>query len=181
MTGYLIKPVRSASLLAVLAGMDADVEERTAPLKPAAAPPTAPDAPAVSLRVLVAEDNEINALLTRSLLEKLGHRPTVAGDGATALDLWQSAREGETPYDVVLMDINMPVMDGAEATRRMRATEDAEGGARSIVIALSASAMGDDRAACLAAGMDAFLVKPLERDELMHALEDIAGARHAAA
>jgi signal transduction histidine kinase/CheY-like chemotaxis protein len=181
MTGYLIKPVRSASLFAVLTGAEAETEEMTAPLCPAAAPPTAPDSAAVSLKVLVAEDNEINALLTRSLLEKLGHRPTMAVDGAAALDLWCAAREGDAPYDLVLMDVNMPVMDGVETVRRMRAIEAEDDGPATRVVALSANAFADDRATCLAAGMNAFLVKPLHREQLIAVLEELSDPTRAAA
>jgi signal transduction histidine kinase/CheY-like chemotaxis protein len=181
MTGYLIKPVRSASLLAVLTGAETEAEETAVPLNPAAAPPTAPDSVAVSLKVLVAEDNEINALLTRSLLEKLGHQPTLAGDGAAALDLWRAEREGDAPYDLVLMDVNMPVMDGVEAARRMRAMEEEDGAPPTRIVALSANAFADDRATCLAAGMNAFLVKPLHREQLITTLEELGDPKRAAA
>jgi CheY-like chemotaxis protein len=181
MTGYLIKPVRSASLLAVLTGAETEAEETAVPLNPAAAPPTAPDSVAVSLKVLVAEDNEINALLTRSLLEKLGHRPTLAGDGAAALDLWRAEREGDAPYDLVLMDVNMPVMDGVEAARRMRAMEEDDDAPPTRIVALSANAFADDRATCLAAGMNAFLVKPLHREQLITTLEELGDPKRAAA
>ncbi|MGE0751993.1 MAG: ATP-binding protein [Variibacter sp.] len=181
MTAYLIKPVRSASLRALLNGAEADADDHAASLVPAAAPPTAPDAAAVSLKILVAEDNEINALLTRSLLEKLGHRPTVAADGATTLDLWRAAREGDAPYDLVLMDVNMPVMDGVETTRRMRDAEAEDDGLRTAIVALSANALADDRTTCITAGMDAFLIKPLDRDQLVTLLEQVSDPKRAAA
>ena len=126
--------------------------------------------PGNGLSILVAEDNEINALLTRALLTKLGHRPTMAADGAAAIDSWLAARAAGTPYDRVLMDLHMPGMDGLEAVRRIRAIEAEQEGARTPIIALTANASAEDREACLAAGMDEFLIKPLDRERLAAAL-----------
>jgi CheY-like chemotaxis protein len=131
------------------------------------------------LSVLVAEDNEINALLTRSLLTKLGHRPTMAASGGLALEHWHAARTGGQPFDLVLMDVHMPGIDGLEATRRIRAAE--AGGHRTPIVALTASALAEDREACTAAGMDGFLVKPLERERLAAVLADLPGRRSIAA
>jgi CheY-like chemotaxis protein len=128
---------------------------------------------------LVAEDNEINALLARALLSRLGHRPTVATSGAQAVDAWLAARAAGEPYDLVLMDVHMPDLDGIAATRRIRAAEAAAGDRRTPIIALTANAFGEDRDACLAAGMDAFLTKPLDRERLADALNP--GRRIAAA
>jgi len=165
-SGYLIKPVRAASLAARFA--DGDVFDSA----PAAGPADADEAvrPAAGLSILVAEDNEINALLTRALLVKLGHRPTMAGNGAAAVDSWLAARADSAPYDRVLMDLHMPGVDGLEATRRIRAFEAGQDGPRTPIVALTANASADDREACLAAGMDGFLVKPLDRDRLAAAL-----------
>jgi CheY-like chemotaxis protein len=127
------------------------------------------------LSVLVAEDNEINALLTRALLTRLGHQPAVVESGAAALDRWRAARESGSPYDLVLMDMQMPGMDGLQAAQRIRAAEAERGAARTPIVALTANAFAEDREACLAAGMDGFLVKPLDRERLAAALADVAG------
>jgi signal transduction histidine kinase/DNA-binding response OmpR family regulator len=181
-TGYLIKPVRAASLAARFSsadGFDAG---------PAVETPEAPRETRLGsgLSILVAEDNEINALLTRALLVKLGHRPTVAESGAAAIESWLAARAAGTPYDRVLMDLHMPGMDGLEATRRIRAIE-AENetpaqtaAARTPIIALTANASVENREACVAAGMDAFLVKPLDRERLNAALAESGSAALAA-
>jgi len=120
--------------------------------------------------VLVAEDNEINALLARALLVKLGHRPTIATDGTAAVEAWLMARAAGEPFGAVLMDVRMPETDGIEATRRIRAAEAARSGPRTPIIGLSAGALEEDSDACLEAGMDGFLVKPLDRERLADAL-----------
>jgi len=132
------------------------------------------------LSILVAEDNEINALLTRALLVKLGHRPTIAANGAAAIDCWLAARAGGAPYDRVLMDLHMPGMDGLEATRRIRANEAELEATRTPILALTANASVEDREACLAAGMDGFLIKPLDRERLAAALVNAGKAALAA-
>ena len=175
-TGYLIKPVRAASLAARFSPDDA--------FDPGAAMDTAevPSAsrPGGGLSILVAEDNEINALLARALLVRLGHQPTVAANGAAAVESWLAARAAGTPYDRVLMDLHMPGMDGLEATRRIRTIEADSDIARTPILALTANASAEDREACLAAGMDDFLVKPLDRERLAAALASAAGAALAA-
>ncbi len=163
-SGYLIKPVRAASLAARFSAGDAfEPDAETADAPPAMAPES-------RLSILVAEDNEINALLARALLVKLGHRPTMAANGAAAVDSWLAARAAGAPYDRVLMDLHMPGMDGLEATRRIRAAEAREETARTPIVALTANASSEDREACLAAGMDSFLIKPLDRERLAAAL-----------
>ncbi len=165
-SGYLIKPVRAASLAARFSA--GDVFDSGAPSEAA---DTAHEVRAGNgLSILVAEDNEINAMLTRALLIKLRHRPTMAADGAGAIDSWRAARAAGTPYDRVLMDLHMPGMDGLEAVRRIRAIEAEHEGAHTPIIALTANASAEDREACLAAGMDEFLIKPLDRERLAAAL-----------
>ncbi len=118
------------------------------------------------LRVLLVEDNEVNQRLAISLLQREGHEVDLATDGAQAVGL---ATRGDVPYDLILMDMQMPVLDGLEATRRIRAHE------RSTrehvrIVAMTANAMPGDRERCLAAGMDEYLAKPIRVDELRAAL-----------
>jgi CheY-like chemotaxis protein len=173
-TGYLVKPIRAASLAARIAAEPQNFHHRE---RPAPAPTIAARA-AHGLAVLIAEDNEINALLARSLIARLGHRPTVAGNGAAAFEAWQTARAAGTRFDLVLMDLHMPETDGIEATRRIRAAE--TDGARTPIIALTADALSEDRDASLAAGMDGFLTKPLDRERLVEVLASVSGAQLAA-
>jgi len=175
-TGYLIKPVRAASLAARFA--DDDAFDHGAATEPAEAPKEHPAG--TGLSILVAEDNEINALLVRVLLVKLGHRPTMAGTGGAAIECWLAARAAGMPFDRVLMDLHMPGVDGLEAARRMREVEAEENFPRTTIIALTANASAEDREACLAAGMDGFLVKPLDRDLLAAALAGSEAAAFAA-
>jgi signal transduction histidine kinase/DNA-binding response OmpR family regulator len=175
-TGYLIKPVRAASLAARFSTDDA--------FDPGAAMDI-PEAPSVTrpgggLSILVAEDNEINALLARALLVRLGHYPTMAASGAAAIESWLAARAAGTPFDRVLMDLHMPGMDGLEATRQIRAIEAETNAPRMPILALTANASAEDREECLAAGMDGFLVKPLDRERLAAALAAFGSAALAA-
>jgi PAS domain S-box-containing protein len=172
-TGYLVKPVRAASLAARLAEHDTFDSPGAAEAN-AVIPSGAPSA-GKSLAILVAEDNEINALLARSLLAKLGHRPVMAASGAEAVAAWRSAQADDAPFDIVLMDVQMPGVDGLEATRQIRAAETASDGRRTPIVALTANALAEDRDACLAAGMDDFLVKPLDRERLAAMLAELAG------
>jgi CheY-like chemotaxis protein len=183
-TGYLVKPLRVASLAARLSL----APEVAAPgladdaLIEAAEPIEMPArASAKGLSVLVAEDNEINALLMRSLLTRLGHRAVIATNGEAALESWLAANSAGTPYDLVLMDIQMPQLDGIEAAKRIRACEAGEPGRRTPILALTANTLVEDRYACFEAGMDGFLIKPLDRDKLSEALAGLAASRHLAA
>lgn len=178
-TGYLIKPLRAASLAARLA---APVETFSADESAPESNPGASAAPAATgLSVLVAEDNEINALFVRALLTRLGHRPVVTTSGEAALESWLAARAAGAPYDLILMDVQMPGLDGIETTRRIRAIEKESAGARAPILALTANTFSEDREACIAAGMDDFLTKPLDRERLEEALARQAAAAHLAA
>jgi CheY-like chemotaxis protein len=144
-------------------------------------PETPPGASARGLSVLVAEDNEINALLMRSLLTRLGHHAVITTNGEEALESWLAARSADTPYDLVLMDIQMPQLDGIETTKRIRAREAGQPGRQTPILALTANTLVEDRYACFEAGMDGFLIKPLDREKLTDALEGLAASRHLAA
>jgi CheY-like chemotaxis protein len=185
-TGYLVKPLRTASIAARLAvPVDGSTTRRATDGQPdcdrleASEAPTT--APGQGLSILVAEDNEINALLIRSLLTRLGHDVTVAANGEDALASWVAAQTADAPYDLVLMDVQMPKLDGIETTRKIRERE-ADGHARrTAILALTANTLTDDRHACFDAGMDGFLVKPLDQDKLADALARLIAARHLAA
>ena len=163
--GYLIKPLRPASLTArVLAATEAAhlglapaEDDRVAEEAAAAAP---------GARVLLAEDNPINAMLARTLLQREGCRVDHVQNGDAAL-----AALAHSAYDLVLMDVRMPVLGGMEATRALRVR-----GVDTPVVALTANAFEDDRRACLAAGMDDFLIKPLSPEALRGALSRWTGA-----
>jgi signal transduction histidine kinase/DNA-binding response OmpR family regulator len=175
-TGYLIKPVRAVSLAARFSSED--VFDPGAAIEPAETSSVVRAGDGLS--ILVAEDNEINALLARALLVKLGHRPTMVESGTAAIETWLAARAADMPYDRVLMDLHMPGMDGLEATRRIRAIEAETGTPRTPILALTANAFAEDRDACLEAGMDGFLVKPLDRERLAAALSAPGSAALAA-
>jgi PAS domain S-box-containing protein len=178
-TGYLVKPIRAASLAARLAQQDETFE--FAPLTSAAVVGQSAGASNNGLSVLVAEDNEINALLTRVLLQKLGHRSTIVTDGAEAIDAWMAAHASGDRFDLLLMDVHMPRMNGIEATVRIRARELDDNAQPTPILALTANAFAEDRDACLAAGMNGLLVKPLDRERLAAALDSIISRRSIAA
>jgi PAS domain S-box-containing protein len=183
-TGYLIKPLRAASLAARLTM----TPEVPAPDLAGDALIETPDeagtpaiAPARGLSILVAEDNEINALLMRSLLTRLGHHAVITTNGEEALESWLAAKSAGTPYDLVLMDIQMPQLDGIETTKRIRKLEAGQPGRQTPILALTANTLVEDRYACFEAGMDGFLIKPLDREKLAEALAGLAASRHLAA
>jgi CheY-like chemotaxis protein len=183
-TGYLVKPLRAASLAARLA-MTPEILAPNLAGDPLIEAPDHLEAPSIAplrgLSVLVAEDNEINALLMRSLLTRLGHHAVITTNGEEALESWLSAKSAGAPYDLVLMDIQMPQLDGIETTRRIRARETGEPGRRTPILALTANTLVEDRYACFEAGMDGFLIKPLDREKLADALTALAASRHLAA
>ncbi len=132
------------------------------------APPTPPDAALTNetLKVLAAEDNEVNQLVLKTLLHQVGIDPVVVADGAEAIAAW----EAET-WDVILMDVQMPQVDGPTATREIRRREAATGRARTPIIALTANAMSHQVAEYREAGMDGFVAKPIEVGRLFAALD----------
>jgi CheY-like chemotaxis protein len=115
------------------------------------------------LRILLAEDNVVNQKLALRLLSQMGYRADVASNGIEAIESVE-----RQPYDVVLMDVQMPEMDGLEAARRI--TAKFEPGERPRIVAMTANAMQGDRDECLAAGMDDYVTKPIRVDALVEAL-----------
>jgi CheY-like chemotaxis protein len=143
---------------------------------PAARPPQAP----ACLRVLAAEDNAVNRLVIRTLLEQAGVACTLVDDGLQAVRAW--ARE---PWDLILMDVQMPLMDGVDAAREIRRREALAGRPRTPIIALTANAMAHQAADYRAAGMDAIVAKPIDIGQLLATLQQVltpppAGAEAAA-
>jgi len=164
-SAYLLKPIRQSELReAVARVLGARERDDAMPLVTRFSVQDARE-PDAYLRVLLAEDNLVNQRLAVRLLEKRGHRVAVAATGLEVL----LALEKES-FDLVLMDVQMPVMDGLEATSAIREKERATG-RRQAVVALTAHAMKGDREKCLAAGMDGYLTKPIRPQELDQLLE----------
>ncbi len=164
----LTKPVRAklfrSALEKVLAPVESMLNEVESVGGRREADPEPVLEPQTSLKILLAEDNVVNQQVAQLMLVRLGHRVDIVSDGSEAVEAI-----GRAAYDVVLMDVHMPGMDGLEATRRIRAQ--APAGRRDVpIVALTASAMAEDRDACLEAGMDAVLTKPVRQQELAEIL-----------
>ncbi|MFI5954591.1 response regulator [Cryptosporangium sp. NPDC051539] len=160
----LTKPARGGALQSAVARMVARMQP--VPEEIASGLPGPAVAP---LRILLAEDNPVNQKVAQLMLAKQGHRVDTAADGAEAV-----AAVHRAPYDVVLMDVQMPNMDGLEATRRIRAELPPD--RQPHIIAMTASVLVEDKAACRAAGMDSYLPKPVRADDLRAALDAVAPA-----
>jgi CheY-like chemotaxis protein len=163
---YLIKPVKPSELLMAIRNTLGKVQTETA----RQAAPAANQLAGHSLRILVAEDNLVNQKLAMALLGKLGHRPTLAANGVEALDRWRGGQ-----FDLIVMDMHMPEMDGFEATRCIRRQEQPSG-AHIPIIAMTAHAMSGDRERCLDAGMNDYVSKPVTRKALEQAIARCTGA-----
>ncbi len=165
---YLIKPVLQSDLLEalvnVLGSSDAVVQPSELVTQHSLRERRAP------LRILLTEDNLVNQRLASRLLEKEGHRVVVADDGVKALKALQNHT-----FDLILMDVQMPVMDGVEATAAIRQTEETTG-AHVPIIAMTAHAMAGDRQRFLRAGMDGYVSKPIHARELLEAIESVLSA-----
>jgi two-component system sensor histidine kinase/response regulator len=147
---YLIKPISSSDLLgSIRLAIGVHTPASTVTL-----PAVGITAPSLSLRILLAEDNLVNQKVAMTMLGKMGHRITLATNGLEALEQWR-----QSDFDLILMDVQMPEMTGLEATTRIR-REEAKG-AHVPIVAMTASAMSEERDRCLAAGMDDFISKPV--------------------
>ena len=161
---YLLKPIRQSELRQAIARVLGAKEQTGAIPMITSYSPEDRD-PAKSLRILLAEDNPVNQKLATKLLEKRGHRVVVVSNGREALSTLE-----RDPYDLVLMDVQMPEMDGLEATRAIRGNEMGTG-SHQTVVAMTALVMKGDRERCLAAGMDGYLAKPIRPQELDEVLD----------
>jgi PAS domain S-box-containing protein len=155
--GYLVKPVREATLIQRLRELHVEPEATT----PTAGLTQAGPRFDHSLRILLVEDNAINALLTRETLRRRGHRVVEVTTGEAALGAMETGG-----FDIILTDIHLPGMNGIEATRAIRELETATGVRRTPIVALTADALETGRRACKDAGMDGFLTKPIEPAQL---------------
>ncbi len=162
--GWLVKPVRARSLFERLAS--------EFPADAGAPTPARPRQPAHAARALLAEDNDINAVIAQKALRRLGFEVARAIDGVAAVRLASAAARGQTPkFDLIVLDIKMPGLDGYEAARRIRALERELGAEPVGILALTANAMPEDRRASAAAGIDEFLAKPFDLPRLAEAVE----------
>ncbi|MCC2110489.1 MAG: response regulator, partial [Hyphomicrobiales bacterium] len=161
---YLIKPVRSRSLYSILTTVLEEDRFAADPQEFAPDPQTVSDQ--TRRHILLAEDNEINTLLVKSVLQRLGHKITTVADGRAAIEAFKAraaATDSDDAFDLVLMDLHMPVLDGLAATAEIRRLEAAlPGKSRLPIIALTANALGDEREAALKAGLDDYITKPVE-------------------
>ncbi len=169
---YLTKPISPNELLAAIENLLGKTGLAFAPLltrhQLGVPPGTQPGTRSAGMDILLAEDNLINQKLAITLLEKWGHKITVANNGLEAI-----AAMRDKPFDLVLMDMQMPEMDGLEATREIRQMEIQHGTARTPIIAMTANAMQEDRDRCLEAGMDEHLAKPISSLKLADMLAGV--------
>ncbi|MEA5420459.1 response regulator [Spirulina sp. CCNP1310] len=168
--GYLSKPIKQSQLYNAFVQVLHDQHVPTVPA-PMSSTPNRPLAESLPLRILLAEDNVVNQKVALNILQKLGYRADVAANGLEVLE--SLARQS---YDVVLMDVQMPQMDGLEATRHICAEWSDRH--RPYIIAMTANAMEGDRADCLAAGMNDYVSKPIRLPALIQALENTIAYRH---
>ncbi len=171
---YLTKPIKLSQLHDALTEILAEqpTQIRMSPQRPQLDTQMAERLP---LRILVAEDNTVNQKLALQILRKMGYRADIAANGLETLEALE-----RQPYDVILMDVQMPEMDGLEATRHIRADPPQAGERRPRIIAMTANAMQGDRETCLAAGMDDYISKPIRIEELVNALNQCTPGDHPA-
>jgi len=160
--GYLMKPISQSELLdAIMTALGEPTQSSSLVTRHSVREAKR------KLNLLVAEDNSVNQTLAIRLLEKLGHKVTLAQNGFEAFSCWQAGK-----FDAILMDIDMPVMNGYEATAKIREDEETRGGHIPIV-AMTAHAMKGDREECIKHGMDGYISKPIDTEALWHELEFI--------
>jgi CheY-like chemotaxis protein len=160
---YLSKPIHQSNFFDTLVGILARESTPSGPVEIAGSGIDTGLAARHPLRILLAEDNVVNQKLALRILQRMGYRADLASNGIEALESIQRQK-----YDVVLMDVQMPEMDGLEASRRICARWRA--GERPRIIAMTANAMQGDRDMCLAAGMDDYITKPIRVEKLIEAL-----------
>ncbi len=177
-SSYLVKPIKQSELLSAVLGAsrignlpadNRDVPVENAPLEPASREATKPS----SLRILLAEDTYVNQQLMLQIFQRHGYEVLIANNGREACEIIK-----QETVDVVLMDVQMPEMDGLTATAEIRRGE-ASRGDRLPIIALTAHAMKGDREKCIAAGMDAYVTKPIQVDEIVALIAKFAGDKSA--
>jgi CheY-like chemotaxis protein len=171
LSGYLIKPIRRSDLLQTIS-IALDRAKGIHPATSSSSVPPLPPIEARALRILLAEDSPDNQVLIRSYLKQAPHRLDIADNGAIALELFKNGY-----YDLILMDVQMPVMDGYEATKAIRAWEREHDLPPTQVIALTALALKEDGVKILEAGCNAHMTKPLKKHTLMEVLQACKG-RH---
>lgn len=165
---FLVRPIRGETLLRLVAGIEPGHGE------PPEVEAQAPTAGKGALSVLLAEDNEINALLARTALSRAGHRVETVTDGQAAVNAVSDTEAGR--FDVILMDLNMPVMDGLDAISLIRKREETVGRRPVPILVLSADSLETTRHEVLSCGATGFLTKPLDPDQLVRAVEEQAAA-----
>jgi signal transduction histidine kinase/DNA-binding response OmpR family regulator len=161
---HLMKPVKHSLLLDTIVNVVSDAPVK---VEASADAPAEASAPLRSLHILLAEDNEVNQKFALRVIDKAGHTAAVAADGREAVE-----KSGQETFDVILMDIQMPEMDGLQATAAIRERE-REGGARTPIIAMTANAMKGDKEMCIDAGMDGYVAKPVKRKALFEEIERV--------
>lgn len=163
--GHLIKPIKQSELLnKLMETLHPAIDTEWTSVKPQARPAGTMGR---ALKILLVEDNLVNQKLAVRLLEKAGHSVEIANHGEEALALLQNAT-----YDIIFMDVQMPVMGGFETTKRIREMEQASG-EHVPIIAMTAHALKGDREKCLAAGMDGYISKPIQSEELYQAIVEL--------
>lgn len=166
LSGWLTKPVRRADLLKaiLLSRSHSDQKQKDQPERPTIAPTSSNIKP---LKILLVEDNAINQNLATRLLKNSGHEVVLASNGQEALEKY-----GQSEFDVILMDIQMPKMNGFEATTAIRAIEN-DRGTHTPIIAMTAHALKGDKEKCLAQGMDGYIAKPIQAKSLNQIIHDV--------